>query len=175
MNITQIPWQVALLYNGQQACGGSIISKRWILTAGHCIYGVPNAKRYKVLVGTADNEKGGKKYSIASYVVHKNYNFRTIDYDFGLIELTHELSFNERIQPVQLPKVEDDHIPTGSCVLVSGWGKVNSSHTVGTRYLRAVELLTFDQNSCRNTYTDFNNVTERMFCAGIIKGGKNGW
>ena len=31
------PWIAALLQNGRQFCGGSLISKKHILTAAHCV------------------------------------------------------------------------------------------------------------------------------------------
>ena len=34
-----IPWQVALLYNGQQSCGGSLITSQHVVTAAHCTKG----------------------------------------------------------------------------------------------------------------------------------------
>ena len=33
------PWQVALLLDGTQVCGGSLIRSNWILTACHCFTG----------------------------------------------------------------------------------------------------------------------------------------
>jgi secreted trypsin-like serine protease len=31
------PWVVALMLDGLLQCGGSLISREWILTAGHCL------------------------------------------------------------------------------------------------------------------------------------------
>jgi len=32
----QFPWQVALIIDNAYFCGGSLISKNWVLTAAHC-------------------------------------------------------------------------------------------------------------------------------------------
>ena len=33
------PWQVALLFNQTQFCGGSLISPHWVVSATHCFHG----------------------------------------------------------------------------------------------------------------------------------------
>lgn len=170
VNITRVPWQVGLSYFGQQTCGGSIIGSRWILTAAHCLT-MLFPLRYKVRVGT-DDRKGGQLHGIRSYKIHQRYGEVFVDFDFGLIELKEPLAFSDRIRPVALPNAGDEHMATGTTCLVSGWG-VTHNWAESTRYLRAVEVPTVDQQLCNQVYE--GKVTERMFCAGLYEdGGKDG-
>lgn len=174
VNISQVPWQVGLIYGGQQVCGGSIISNQWILTAAHCIRGVGQPNRYQVLVGATDKFSGGKRYKIASYAVHERYSSSNIDYDFGLLKLQEELEFDSTVKPAALPKADDVHVADGTTVLVSGWGHTQNN-SESSRYLRAVEVPTVNQEVCHKAYQVYGGVTDRMFCAGNYKnGGKDG-
>ena len=40
----EYPWQIAMEYNGNFLCGGSIINARTILTAAHCVEDDPRQR-----------------------------------------------------------------------------------------------------------------------------------
>lgn len=31
------PWQIGMYYSGKFVCGGSLVNKNWIITAGYCV------------------------------------------------------------------------------------------------------------------------------------------
>lgn len=127
-------------------------------------------KEYVVRVGSKDIEDTGSSFKVLAFKIHHRFNH--IDFDFGLLQLTERLSFNERIQPVKLPKVSDNDPAAGTMALISGWGTTRNV-SEPTRYLRAVEVPTVETNVCERAYRRL--ITSRMFCAGFVdEGGKDG-
>lgn len=171
LNITQVPWQVSLQDPNKESqfCGGSIISDRWILTAGHCLY-ASDASAFEVRVGATHKYLDGKIIKAKRAIVHKRYNEVYTDFDFGLIELESKLNFSDSVRSVPLPDFGDVHVPAGKLCLVSGYGNtknVNESRI----FLRGVEVPIVEQNSCNKAYG--GRVTSRMICAGYRDGGKD--
>ena len=37
-SITQYPWQAAVFVDGEQICGGSLLTSRIVITAAHCVF-----------------------------------------------------------------------------------------------------------------------------------------
>ncbi|XP_073821501.1 trypsin-1-like [Musca autumnalis] len=169
INITDAPHQISL-QTSAHICGGSIISKQWILTAAHCTYG-KTADRLKVRLGTSESAKGGELLDVIEIVQHKQFNYSNVDYDYSLLKLSREIEFDETKQPVKLPETKEDAKDGDQC-FVTGWGNTQNA-TESRTWLRLAEVPIFNQEECSEKYKRFGGVTERMICAGYIEGGKD--
>jgi len=170
IDITDSPYTVSLQTTAH-FCGGSIIGKRWVLTAAHCTDG-QSASNFRVRVGSTTHAANGTLVNVARIVQHQNFSFYTIDWDFSLLELETDLTFDSTTQPIRLAR-QGKQYPDNTPCIVTGWGNTQSSDEPRDR-LRAAIVPTVNQDICSDAYTDFGGVTDRMICAGVLPdGGKD--
>ena len=96
------PWQVAFsdYRGGSPWCGGSILSKSWVVSAAHCFQ---NGGKVWMMFGADDwtNPTGVEQYLSSKRIInHEDYDDTTIDNDIALIETFGEITFNEYIMPI---------------------------------------------------------------------------
>lgn len=115
--LLDFPWQVSLQNNDGHFCGGSIISKRHILTAAHCLV-VSNIKVYAG--GDGSVWKLRKLGSIKNTILHENWLRTRRLNDIGLIEMSEDIVFSNDIAPIKL--AEKKHFKIGNEVILSGFG-----------------------------------------------------
>merc|ERR1711934_505168 len=125
----RLPYQ-ALVYPtvdgvGSFLCGGTIVNKRYIITAAHCTdYKGATITNVKVAIGehnTCDGvtNEGGSWISAKRVINHPNYGSN--DNDIAILELSEDIKFTANIKPACLPtSATKDYSNLASTI--SGWG-----------------------------------------------------
>jgi len=192
------PWQAFLIYNRswpwpRTGCGATLISKQWILTAGHCVMGMlfggpGKPSQFSIRLGVFEvmrtNETGEQVLGVSELHVHPKYGRFSHKYDVALLKLERPLEFTDHISPVCLPNALGEKLPEpDTATFVTGWGTTepeNASQPDSFLYaqgglsptLQQVSVPIVSTDKCKKAYD--SSVDEKvMFCAGLDEGGKD--
>lgn len=144
----QIPYQASLRIGAPRRnnntitfshiCGASVINKRWVLTAAHCIDRIGPQERLIIVLGTIHIREGGDRYPTERIIIHPKFN-ENIHHDIGLVKSKRDFVFNARVRPIALSRKP---VPAGLTAVVSGWGdtKANVSQ-IDRRFIFIVGLI----------------------------------
>ena len=169
------PWQVALVAAAvpsnvkAQFCAGSIVGKRWVLTAAHCVDQNTLPAQVAVLVATASLVSGGQRIAIADHgiIVNKDWNPQTHDFDAALINVVSDLP-GTAIQPFSS---SDPSVAIGQLVRITGWGALAWQAPSGSKDLQLTEVPYVASSDCNSSLSYNGRITTNMFCAGKLGGG----
>uniref|UniRef100_A0A8C3FSK2 Peptidase S1 domain-containing protein n=1 Tax=Chrysemys picta bellii TaxID=8478 RepID=A0A8C3FSK2_CHRPI len=121
------PWQVSVQRNGFHLCGGSLISKSWVVSVAHCFNPSVADSSYRVQLG--ENRIFGQNrihsFSLVKRIIpHPCYNNVTSEADIALVELKNPIAFTATISPVGLLDASV-RVPAGETCWVTGWGNTS--------------------------------------------------
>uniref|UniRef100_A0A3Q1J8F0 Peptidase S1 domain-containing protein n=1 Tax=Anabas testudineus TaxID=64144 RepID=A0A3Q1J8F0_ANATE len=167
------PWQVSLQIAGGHFCGGSLISKQWVMSAAHCVSGT-NPEGWTVVLGRQnqqDSSPNEVSTSVAEIVLHPNYDSSINDNDIALLRLATPVQFTDHIRPVCLA-ASGSVFNNGTVSWVTGWGEEKEEVSLPfPQALQEVEVPVVGNRQCNCLYGVFT-VTDNMICAGVLAGGK---
>lgn len=171
------PWQISLraFFGYKHICGGTILNEDWILTAAHCIVKIPISIYYEIWLGKFDlskEEDGELHRNINKFFIYPGFSEETMENDVALLKLSKPIDLEGKhsyLTPICLLD-ENFNVENRVCV-TTGWGRL-SYQGQSPNLLQAVTIPTIEQESCKNMFSEYLNVTSNMLCAGSIQGGK---
>ncbi|KAF9408919.1 hypothetical protein HW555_011562 [Spodoptera exigua] len=173
--INKYPFAVALLTNnGQgnfytQACAGTIITNRAILSAASCFYtnSVLNGPElWRARVGSTYANSRGMIYIINLIIVHENYVHNTQVNDLAILRTNLAISYDANVAPAKVAGVAYPYT-ANQMVWAIGWGVTNTSPEPSEE-LREVQMWLINQQNCQNSFASTAiTVNENMVCAGL--------
>jgi secreted trypsin-like serine protease len=187
VSISRYPWQAALFVDGEQTCGGSLLTSRIVITAAHCVADTdPNCliscsisdpggdgttrldpNDGAVMLGSS--RLNGPQSPFIGVAVRSSYEptFRPLvpRNDVGFLVLAGPSGQT----PIKIAGSDEGALwDPGSPVDISGWGDTEAGPPPDT--LQAATVQVIDDGTCSADY-GANFDRNAMLCAGFQSGG----
>ncbi|XP_017491358.1 PREDICTED: uncharacterized protein LOC108379511 isoform X1 [Rhagoletis zephyria] len=173
------PWQ-AYIRIGSSRCGGSLVSRRHVVTAGHCVARATPRQVHVTLgdyvINSAVEPLPAYTFGVRRIDVHPYFKFtpQADRFDVSVLTLERPVHFMPHIAPICLPEKNEDFL--GKFGWAAGWGALNPGSRLRPKTLQAVDVPVIENRICERWHRQNGiNVViyPEMMCAGYRNGGKD--
>ncbi|XP_077564662.1 trypsin-1-like [Haemaphysalis longicornis] len=175
----EFPWQVSLVWRGQQFCGGSLLSATEVITAAHCVTNY-TLKDLDV-VGGANHpaiseleDKYVQKRKVAKGFRHELFfgRYGHQKYDIGLLKLSQPFNFQKssgRIGSICLPP---KNYNVSGLVSITGFGYETEDGNMLAPVMQVATTSVLPNSTCEEAYGQRFHA-ESMICAADFDKGQD--
>merc|ERR550519_2147615 len=155
---------------GCYLCGGTLLNKRYVLTAMHCLVNQQGTRASRVTVSLGEHNIGDTSEAItpqrftATVIARDDYNANSFDNDIAILKLDRDATLNDNVIPACLP-TNVNELYAGQSAKVSGWGTTTQGGSTSNVLKETTVTITAQSDATCTKYASNGVLPNIKMCA----------